>query len=144
MSIFGRLFAYAKTGLRLQSFSRSCIIGGRFFRSRSKTAAYRKTNGKKDIRLRPCRFWIDILVNAWTWVCFANSLLWQEVSGSQQNRVTSIYNSHVVNWLASFAKAKHRFCLIRPPSVAVLNKTRSNQMYMDVYLVAMASVEVLN
>ena len=55
MSIFGRLFAYAKTGLRLQSFSRYCIIGGRFFRSRSKTAAYRKTNGKKDIRLRPCR-----------------------------------------------------------------------------------------
>ena len=45
----------AKTGLRLQSFSRSCIIGGRFFRSRSKTAAYLKTNGKKDIRLRPCR-----------------------------------------------------------------------------------------
>ena len=55
MSIFGRLFAYAKTGLRLQSFSRYCIIGGRFFRSRSKTAAYLKTNGKKDIRLRPCR-----------------------------------------------------------------------------------------
>ena len=35
-------------------------------------------------------------------------------------------------------------CLIRPPSVAVLNKTRSNQMYMDVYLVAMASLAVLN
>ena len=61
-----------------------------------------------------------------------------------QYRVTSIYNIHVVNCLASFAKAKHRFCLIRPPSMAVLNKTRSNQMYMDVYLVAMTSLALLN
>ena len=146
MSIFGRLFACAKTGLRLQSFSRSCIIGGRFFRSCSTTAAYRKTNGKKDIRLcpsamskhcHPCQC-LDVSLRA------ANSLLWQDVSGSMQYRVTSIYNIHVVNWLASFAKAKHRFCLIRPPYMAVLNKTRSNQMYMDVHLVAMASLAVLN
>ena len=37
-----------------------------------------------------------------------------------------------------------RCCIEPPPSVAVLNKTRSNQMYMDVYLVAMASLAVLN
>ena len=42
--------------------------------------------------------------------------------GSIQYRVAAIYNIHVVNCLASFAKAKHRFCLTRPPSVAVLNK----------------------
>ena len=61
----------AKTGLRLQSFSRSCIIGGRFFRSCSKTAAYRKTNGKKDIRLRPCRcigLYVHVQANAWVCV----------------------------------------------------------------------------
>jgi len=34
-------------------FPVTAIIGGRFFRSRSKTAATLNINGKKDIRLRP-------------------------------------------------------------------------------------------
>ena len=106
---------------------------------KAETSLLRGTSGIRAASelTHPCQC-LDVCLHA------ANSLLWQDVSGSMQYRVTSIYNIHVVNWLASFAKAKHRFCLIRPSSMAVLNKTRSNQMYMDVYLVAMASVAVLN
>ena len=46
-------------------FPVTAIIGGRFFRSRSKTAATLNINGKKDIRLRPAAITNFFKVYGW-------------------------------------------------------------------------------
>ena len=118
MSIFGRLFAYTKTGLRLQSFSRSCILGGRFFRFNAKPSCcfFSAKRPRMDVVLLSNEF--DISSNSLSGAVHGCIAPDRGYPPPPVPLLSSVPPCTLLN--VEFAP-QTRCCIEPPPSVAVLN-----------------------